>query len=247
MMPMTERSKPPSHSAKQRADAGRRQRRQNGQRMDVALIEHAEDHIDHHERGRDQDRLARQRGLEGLRIALEAGDDGVRHPHVVRGLLNGGDRFAERHAGAQVERQGRCRELRLMRHQERADGVGVEIDQRRQRHELPGRRRLDVDLVERIRVLLQQRQDFEYDEIRGHLREILRDVGLAEGVVERGVDFRRLNTKARGGVAVDRHREQRRVGLLIGRDIGELGQRLELGQHFRRPGAQFVESTDLAW
>ena len=43
-----------------RADAGRRQRRQDRQRMDVALIENAQHDIDREDRGQDQQRLARR-------------------------------------------------------------------------------------------------------------------------------------------------------------------------------------------
>ena len=34
------------HQRQQRADAGRRQRRENGDRVDVALVEHAEQDVD---------------------------------------------------------------------------------------------------------------------------------------------------------------------------------------------------------
>ena len=61
------------HQQQQRADAGRRQRRQDRDRMDRALVEHAEDDVDDDERRGDQERRARQRRLEGLRVALEAG------------------------------------------------------------------------------------------------------------------------------------------------------------------------------
>jgi hypothetical protein len=49
-MPITpitlDRSCPNSHQRQQRAEAGRRQRRQDGQRVDEALIEHAQHDID---------------------------------------------------------------------------------------------------------------------------------------------------------------------------------------------------------
>ena len=51
MMPITDRSKPPELKRQQRADAGRWQRRENRQRMDEALVEHAEDDVDDDERG----------------------------------------------------------------------------------------------------------------------------------------------------------------------------------------------------
>ena len=61
----------PDLEREQRADAGRRQRRENRQRVDEALVEDAEDQVDHDDRRQDQHRHVRQRGLERLRIALE--------------------------------------------------------------------------------------------------------------------------------------------------------------------------------
>ena len=54
MMPisaMTLRSVLHQHQRQQRAHAGRGQRRQNGDRMDVALVQHAEHDVDGHQRG----------------------------------------------------------------------------------------------------------------------------------------------------------------------------------------------------
>ena len=42
--------------------------------MDVALVEHAENDVDHDQRGGDQVGLARERGLERLGGALEGAD-----------------------------------------------------------------------------------------------------------------------------------------------------------------------------
>ena len=55
-----------------RADAGRGQRREDRDRVDVALVEHAEHDVDRHQRGQDQQRLVGQRVLKRLRGALEA-------------------------------------------------------------------------------------------------------------------------------------------------------------------------------
>ena len=49
-----------------RADARRGQGGQDRDRVDEALVEHAEDDVDGDERGQDQERLVGQRGLEGL-------------------------------------------------------------------------------------------------------------------------------------------------------------------------------------
>ena len=83
--------------------------------MDEALVEHAEDDVDDDERRGDQRRLARQRRLERLGVALEGGDDRGRHADLARRLGDGIDRLAERDAGLQVERQRDGRELALVR------------------------------------------------------------------------------------------------------------------------------------
>ena len=127
------------------------------------------------------------------------------------GLVDRVDRLAERDARPQIERQRHRRELALVRHRQRPDLAGVDVDQRGQRHGAAGQRRLHIEPVERREVLLQLGQDFEHDEIGVELREILRDLALAEGVVERVVDHLRLDAEARGRVAVDGDLELRRI------------------------------------
>ena len=75
MMPMTDEVHVAEPQRQQRADAGRRQGREDRQRVDEAFIEHAEDDVDDHQRGRDQRRRARERSLERLGVALERRDD----------------------------------------------------------------------------------------------------------------------------------------------------------------------------
>ena len=57
------------HQRQNGADAGRRQRREDGDRVDVALIEHAEHDVDRDQRGQDQPGLAGQRFGEFRRVA----------------------------------------------------------------------------------------------------------------------------------------------------------------------------------
>ena len=62
MMPMsamTLKSMLAEQQREQRADAGRRQRREDRDRVDVALVEHAQHDVDGDERGENQDRLVR--------------------------------------------------------------------------------------------------------------------------------------------------------------------------------------------
>ena len=101
MMPITDKSIPPSLQRQQRADAGRRQGRQDRQRMDEALIQHAENDVDDDQRRADQCRRARKRGLKRLRVALERPNDRRRHADLARRADDRIDRLAERDAGAQ--------------------------------------------------------------------------------------------------------------------------------------------------
>ena len=61
MMPMTSRSCPVTHKRQQRADAGRRQGRQDRHRVDEALVEHAQHDIDADDRREDQVELVGER------------------------------------------------------------------------------------------------------------------------------------------------------------------------------------------
>src|SRR5580704_10395608 len=224
----------------QRADARRGQRGEDRQRMDVALVKHAENDIDDHQRGRDQHRLVGQRGLERLRIALEAADQRRRHADLVGGALNGVDRLAERDAGRQVERQGHRRELPGMGDQERPDVLGVGFDQGRQRHELSAARRADVDLIERAHIALQRWQHFE-NEVIGIVGEILRHLALAERIVERVVDELRLDAETGRRIAIDVDGELRRRVLRVACHVSQLRHGLELGQELRRPDIELVQ------
>ena len=64
------------HQRQQRAYAGRGQRGQNRDGMDVAFVEHAEHEVDRGQRCGDQERLAAERILIGLRVPGEPGLNG---------------------------------------------------------------------------------------------------------------------------------------------------------------------------
>ena len=67
------------------------------------------------------------------------------------------------------------------------------------------------------------------------------DLALAERVIQRVVDQLRLDAVARGGVAIDLEFERGALGLLVGRDVAQLRQRLHLGEDLRRPFVQLGE------
>ena len=79
MMPITPRSWPAIISASRAPDPRRGQGREDGDRVDVALVEHAQHDIDGDDRRQDQPQLVLQRGLEGVGRAQEHGGDAGRH------------------------------------------------------------------------------------------------------------------------------------------------------------------------
>ena len=107
MIPMTSSGMPTSHQGQQGAESGRGQSRNDGERMDRALVQHAEDEVDRDQRREDQDRSAAERTLERLGVSLEAGGDRRRHVKICRGL------FYRRHR--RTDGTGR-REIETRRH-----------------------------------------------------------------------------------------------------------------------------------
>ena len=107
----------------QRADARRRQAGENGDRVNVALIEHAEQDVDRQHGGEQQRALPGQRLLEELRIAGKAGDDARGQVGFALDAVDRLDRLAERHVGREIERDRHRRLLRLAVDLQRADGA----------------------------------------------------------------------------------------------------------------------------
>ena len=91
-------------SVMQRAEARRRQAGQNDQRLREALIQNAEDDVDHDDRHDEHEAETLQRLLKRLRRALEFRGD-RRRQCGPGGFLDGVHRIAERMAGFEVERQ----------------------------------------------------------------------------------------------------------------------------------------------
>jgi hypothetical protein len=82
--------------------------------VNEALVEHAEDQVDDHQRGGDQIGRRRQRRLEGLRRALERPGQRRGNAEFGLGLLDRRHRVAERRPSRQVEAHRHRRELALM-------------------------------------------------------------------------------------------------------------------------------------
>ena len=107
------------HQQQQRAEAGRRQGRDDGDRVDQALVEHAEDEVDDEQRCGYEDRRARQRRSECLGVALKARLERERLAQLFFNLLDGAYRLTDRGARREIERDRHRRELALMVDDER--------------------------------------------------------------------------------------------------------------------------------
>ena len=102
---------PEQHQRQNGADARRRQRRENGDRVNVALIEHAEHDVDGDERRQDQPRLAGQRFGEFGGIAGEQADDAAGMPIRVSIVLTASTASPSAAPGARLklsETAGNC-------------------------------------------------------------------------------------------------------------------------------------------
>ena len=77
------------------AHAGRGQRGEDGDGMNVALIEHAQHDVDGDERGKDEDGLVGERGFKCLGGALEAGIHSIGHAEVGFHLVDDLDGVAQ--------------------------------------------------------------------------------------------------------------------------------------------------------
>jgi hypothetical protein len=76
------------HQCHKRAEAGGGQGREDRQRVDIALIEYAQDDVDDDDRCGDETGLTGQRHLERLRVALEIADQSRRCADLRLGILD---------------------------------------------------------------------------------------------------------------------------------------------------------------
>ena len=97
---------------------------------------------------------------------------------------------------------------------------------------------MDIKLVERAQLGLEFRQHFQDQMVGVHLGEILGDLALTEGVIQRVIDHLRQHAEAGGLIAVDGQRGRGARDLLIGCHVTQQGQLGHFGQDARRPGVQ---------
>ena len=102
------------------------------------------------------------------------------------------------------------------------------FDKGAERDRFAGVRRVHINAVECTSGALQLGQNLQHHVIAVELREVLRHLTLSERIVKRIVDQLRLNAEARRLVAVDGQGQRCAAGLLVGRDVAQLGQCLHL-------------------
>ena len=98
------------HERQQRAHAGRRQRGENGDGVNEALVENAEHDVDGDQRGQNQQRFIGERIVERCRGALEVGLQAGREVEILGHLVDVVDGRAQRGVRRQVERNRDRRE-----------------------------------------------------------------------------------------------------------------------------------------
>jgi hypothetical protein len=176
-----------------------------------------------------------------LSVALKVSDERGGLADLPLGALDRGRRLAQRYARSQIEADGDGRELALVADRQGRDRLRRPTHEGGERHLLAGQRRLQVDAVQRLGIALERRQNLHHNVVAVELREILRDLALPEGVVERIVDQLRLNAEPSGLIAVDRQSQRRPIRLLVAGDVAEFLERLQLFEHARRPGVKFLQ------
>ena len=190
------------HQRQQRADAGRRQGREDRDRVDEALVQHAQHDVDRDDRRQDQQQLVATATLwNAERRALEGGD---RSSPAGRCPVSA-CRIASTAAPSEAP-GARLKEIVVAGNWPRwliCSGAGcvVERGDRRQRHLPGGRRRTTAD---RSRPApssdcLQRRIGLQDHAVLVRLGVDGRDDALAERVVQRVVDRRRRDAEARRG------------------------------------------------
>ena len=107
------------HQGQQGADAGGGQAGKNGDGMNVAFVEDAQNNIYDNDGGQDEERLGVEGGAKFGRAAGETGGDGVGQADFLFRGGDGLDRGVQGTVRAQVEGEGDGRELALVQDDQR--------------------------------------------------------------------------------------------------------------------------------
>ncbi|MNF57847.1 hypothetical protein D3C84_393880 [compost metagenome] len=223
----------------QRADRRRGQGGEDGQRMQGALVEHAQHDVDAQQGGQDQPGLVVQRRLEYLGAARQAAAHRRRRGQCGEGRIHRPGRFAEGHAGRQVERQGAGGGLVLVVDRQRSHGR-LEAGEGRQRHHaavVAG----DPDVAQGLGVPGEVRGQAEHHMVLVERLVEDRYQALAEGVAQGRVQLPGADAEPGGGRPVDVQAGLQAAFLPVAGNVGELRQPAQGVVEARRPVAQVVE------
>src|SRR5262245_21636065 len=86
----------------------------------------------------------------------------------------------------------------------------------------------EIDILQRLRAALELGSNLHHDMVLVELRKHSRDLTLTEGIVKRVVELGRGNPKARGSIAIDYQVGAESFVLLVGRDVAQCRNSLEL-------------------
>src|SRR6185437_3911227 len=220
------------HQCQQRAQSRGGQAGQNRDRVDEALIENAEHHVDHQDCRDQQHALTFERLLKDLRGALEAGRYRHREIHPAFELADFLDGLTERYTRREVERDGDRGQQSLMIDQNRTERRAQRRD-RRKRNRLVVRG-AEIKFQQIGRRLLVFGVDFENHLIIVRRLIDRRDLPDAIGAIKRAAHLIDRDVQRRGEVAIDLDDELAVFQLQVGVDVLDAGQFLDARLQLRR-------------
>ena len=226
------------HQGRQRANRGRWQTRKNGDRVDEALIQHPQQHINHQQGSHNQNGLAGLRALEHGGVATVAGDDGGWHSDALPRGVNFCGGATQRGAGRQIERNRDRLQLADMVDRGRANAA-LDRGKARQRHQ-GAAGRTHINATQRALILLGLGLHFH-----DHLVPIGGqvnggDLALAKSVEQRGAYGLNRYPQRIGAVPVDLELRLQAAQLRIAGHIQKNGVSAQLILQFGGPDVQFI-------
>src|SRR5579862_3436881 len=219
--------------------------------MQKALIEDAENDVDHQDGHREKHAEARKRGLERLRVALECRRGG-RRKSLPREIVDFGDRVPNRCAGFQVKGYRYRRELTQVVDRKRPER-GTEFGYRADGHELAGGvreilrsgRRVNIERGDLVCVALIFRFQFQDDPILIVRRKNRGNLTLPVGGVNGVFNLIHRDPVRRRRIAVDFDIDLGISDLKIAADVREARELAHFGGEILSRTVQLVRMRAL--
>ena len=220
--------------------------------MQGALVQHAQHDIDRDQRGGDQPCRVGAGGLRCPRRPLEAADDRTGRTAAGHGRLHRAGGLGQGHTRCQIEGNGRGGKQALMTHRQRRVGHLPACDggqwharrRHRRRHSHP--RRADQHHIgQGRRVLPETRCCLQHHPILIQRRIDGRHLALREQIGQGGIDQALIDAQTRCRIMINHQRGLQPLVLLIGVDIGDLGQLRQRLADARLPQPQIVQRFGL--